>query len=95
MHMHGMTWLLVPAMYAVSSLISFALYAGDKRAARRGEHRVAERTLHILDLLGGWPGGWLAQKALRHKCSKLAFQRGYVVTVLVNMVLLGCLLFLF
>jgi len=95
MHMHGMAWLLVPAMYAVSSLISFALYASDKCAARKGKRRIAERTLHLLDLLGGWPGGWLAQKALRHKCSKLAFQPVYRLTVLMNAGLLGCWLFLF
>lgn len=83
----------MPAVYGVLSLITFLVYARDKLAARRGERRIAERVLHLLDLMGGWPGGWLAQKILRHKCSKRAFQRMYGLTVLLNVVLLGCLLF--
>ena len=89
---HGPAWLIVPAIYGVSSLLSFAVYAWDKRAARRGERRIAERSLHLLDLIGGWPGGWLAQKTLRHKCSKRAFQRVYRLTVLLNTGLLVWLL---
>lgn len=90
---HETAWLFVPAVYGVLSLITFLVYARDKLAARRSERRIAERVLHLLDLMGGWPGGWLAQKILRHKCSKRAFQRMYGLTVLLNVALLGCLLF--
>jgi uncharacterized membrane protein YsdA (DUF1294 family) len=38
--------------------------------------------LHLLDLLGGWPGGFLAQRRLRHKCSKGSFQFVFWLIVL-------------
>ena len=31
-------------------------------------------TLHTLELIGGWPAAFLAQRWLRHKCSKRSFQ---------------------
>jgi len=95
MHSHATTWLPILAGYGVLSLISFFAYAWDKKAARRGEYRIAERSLHLLDLVGGWPGGWLAQKTFRHKCSKPAFQRVYGLTVLLNVAMLAWLLFHF
>jgi uncharacterized membrane protein YsdA (DUF1294 family) len=90
--LHGTVWLIVAA-YGALSLITFIVYACDKRAARRSERRIAERILHLLDLIGGWPGGWLAQRTLRHKCSKLSFQRVYWLTALLNAGLLAYLLF--
>jgi uncharacterized membrane protein YsdA (DUF1294 family) len=64
---------LVLAAYAVMSLVAVALYAADKRRAARGEWRVSETTLHLVALLGGWPGAWIAQQTLRHKRQKRAF----------------------
>jgi len=92
MRVDNAAWLLLPMAYVALSLMTFIVYACDKLAAHRGERRIAERVLHLLDLIGGWPGGWLAQKTLRHKCSKPSFQRVYVVTVLANVVLLGFLM---
>ena len=61
-------------VYAVMSVAAFALYWHDKRQAQRGRWRVSEATLHAVELLGGWPGAWLAQRAFRHKTSKLRYQ---------------------
>ena len=55
------------------SLFAFIAYALDKSAARRGDRRTPERTLHLIALAGGWPGGMLAQRMLRHKTRKPAF----------------------
>lgn len=79
--------------YITLSALTFIAYAIDKTAARKGEWRISESTLHLLDFLGGWPGGWLAQKFLRHKSSKRSFQKVYVVTVVLNLALLVYLLF--
>jgi uncharacterized membrane protein YsdA (DUF1294 family) len=57
-------------VYLVMSVIAFAVYAIDKRRAVRGHWRVSEATLHALEMLGGWPGAWVAQQALRHKNQK-------------------------
>jgi len=59
-------------LLAINVLVSVA-YAFDKRRARAKERRLPEAWLHLLELLGGWPGAFLAQRCLRHKCSKAAF----------------------
>ncbi|WP_353155188.1 DUF1294 domain-containing protein [Herminiimonas fonticola] len=78
--------ILLPVLgsYLALSLLTFAAYAIDKSAARKGEWRINENNLHLLDFLGGWPGGWLAQRILRHKTSKPSFQRIYWVTVVLH-----------
>ncbi|MEM6459482.1 MAG: DUF1294 domain-containing protein [Planctomycetota bacterium] len=59
---------------AVMSPVTLVVYAWDKRRARKQAWRVAERTLHTLELLGGWPGGIAARRWLRHKSSKRGFR---------------------
>jgi len=85
-----MTLLLITALaYGLMSLVTYAAYALDKSAARRRRQRVPERTLHLLALLGGWPGALLAQRQLRHKTNKAGFLRLYWLTVLLNGVALA------
>lgn len=64
------------------NLLTFAAYAIDKNRARNKKWRVSEVTLHILGLIGGWPAAFLAQRQLRHKCSKGSFQVVFWVIVL-------------
>ncbi|NQT39092.1 MAG: DUF1294 domain-containing protein [Planctomycetes bacterium] len=64
-----------------TSLVSFFLYASDKRRAIVGRQRIRERTLHVLALLGGWPGAALAQRVFFHKTQKLIFRLKYWVIV--------------
>ncbi|WP_404463186.1 DUF1294 domain-containing protein [Vreelandella aquamarina] len=77
------------AWYVAVSVITYATYAWDKRAAIKKRQRVSEKTLHWLALVGGWPGAWCAQQQLRHKTQKTAFRRVYWVTVLLNIAALG------
>ena len=85
----------VAAVYLAASAAAFAAYAWDKHAARNDKKRVAERTLHLLALIGGWPGALLAQRTLRHKTRKQPFRALCLATILVNSLLLaGLLLFL-
>ena len=72
--MHMNPWLLVGIGYAILSLVTFVAYALDKRAARRGRPRTPEATLHLLELLGGWPGAFAAQRLIRHKNAKVSYQ---------------------
>ncbi|MCU7796170.1 MAG: DUF1294 domain-containing protein [Candidatus Thiodiazotropha sp. (ex Myrtea spinifera)] len=72
------------AIYITISLITFVIYARDKSAARRGAWRTKESTLHILSLLGGWPGALVAQQKLRHKSKKQSFRVVFWITVIVN-----------
>ncbi len=70
--------------YSAMSMATFIVYWLDKRAAARGDWRVAENTLHGLSLLCGWPGALLAQELLRHKSAKPAFRRLFWLTVVLN-----------
>ena len=70
----------VGALVAVN-LLTFWTYTTDKQAAVAGTRRVSENQLHLLSLLGGWPGAWLAQQVLRHKTSKLSFRAMYWFTI--------------
>lgn len=66
------------------SLITYAVYASDKRRARTRAWRIPEATLHLLELLGGWPGAWLAQHQLRHKCSKGSYQLVFWAIIVIH-----------
>ena len=77
------SWLLLVIYFAVS-LITFAVYWWDKSSARHGRWRTKESSLHLLGLLGGWPGALAAQRLLRHKSSKQEFLTVFWVTVFLN-----------
>lgn len=74
--------LLVP--YVLFSALEIVLYRSDKAAAQRGGWRVPEVNLHVVALLGGWPGALVARRAFRHKTTKQPFRTVFWVTVLVN-----------
>ena len=69
----GRAPLFVPVAYLMLGLVSFGVYGFDKRAARLGDWRVTEATLHGIDLIGGIAGGLLGQAAFRHKTRKPGF----------------------
>ena len=81
-------WLLVAGWYLVCSLLTFVVYAFDKRAARGHRRRVPEARLHLLELIGGFPGALLAIRVLRHKSSKRSFLAVTVLSILGNLTLL-------
>jgi uncharacterized membrane protein YsdA (DUF1294 family) len=64
------------------SLLTFAVYAFDKRSAGKDGNRTPETFLHLLELLGGWPGAFLAQQWLRHKSAKVVYQLVFWLIVL-------------
>lgn len=75
---------VVVAAYALASAVAFFAYGLDKASARSGRRRTPENTLHVLALLGGWPGAAIAQRVLRHKNRKTSFLVVFWLTVLVN-----------
>lgn len=78
-------------VYCVTSLATLAAYWRDKVAARQGDRRIPERFLHLLSLLGGWPGARIGQQLFRHKRQKTAFMWVYWTTALLNGLAVGWL----
>ncbi|WP_047518078.1 cold shock and DUF1294 domain-containing protein [Methylophilus sp. Q8] len=83
---------LIFYLYIAASLLSLIVYQRDKSAAKRNLRRTPETTLHILALIGGWPGAILAQRWFRHKSKKLSFQRLFWMTITLNCAALAWLL---
>jgi uncharacterized membrane protein YsdA (DUF1294 family) len=63
-----LVWLLV------INVITAIAYAYDKMSARRGGRRVRERTLWILNFLGGFLGAWIVFFGMRHKTQHTSFK---------------------
>ncbi|KAH8725279.1 hypothetical protein GQ44DRAFT_225905 [Phaeosphaeriaceae sp. PMI808] len=73
--LYNSTSSLYPALYiCVISGVTFLFYGYDKMQARNMEWRVRERTLHVLALIGGWPGALAGMHYFQHKTSKSKFQ---------------------
>lgn len=70
--------------YLIASVVCFVAYAMDKAAAMKQTWRTREGTLHLLSLIGGWPGALLAQRAFRHKTVKQEFRTVFWATVILN-----------
>ena len=75
---------MVALVYVVVSLLALLMYAFDKSAAVSGRRRTPENTLHLISVIGGWPGALLAQRLLRHKTAKREFVLVFWATVAVN-----------
>jgi uncharacterized membrane protein YsdA (DUF1294 family)/cold shock CspA family protein len=71
-------------IYLGASVLAFIAYALDKSAAKQNHWRTPESTLHLMALVGGWPGALAAQRLLRHKSVKTSFQVMFWLTVLLN-----------
>jgi uncharacterized membrane protein YsdA (DUF1294 family)/cold shock CspA family protein len=88
----GVIWLAVvervpffaPMIYIAMSGIATLAYAFDKSDAMNDRRRTPELTLHIIELLGGWPGAWIAQKLFRHKSRKVSYRVEFWLCAIVN-----------
>lgn len=81
------------------NLLTFFVYKYDKINAQLNGpkkellcYRVPEKNLHLLSLLGGWPGAYIAQNYLRHKTIKQPFQKIFALTIMVNIFVLMLIL---
>lgn len=81
-------WLLW--YHLVVSVLSFVVFAWDKLMAIKQRYRVAESTLLLSALVGGWPGAWLARQLFRHKTVKQAFVKTLWGCTFLHLLLLLC-----
>jgi uncharacterized membrane protein YsdA (DUF1294 family) len=82
---------LVVAAFGLSAL-AYLMYWIDKSAAQSGHQRIAENTLHLVSLAGGWPGALIAQQQFRHKTIKQPFQSVFWFTAAINLAAVAWLL---
>lgn len=82
--MENESYAAVAAGIAAVNLLTYALYARDKRASREGGWRVPEATLLMLALLGGSPAALVASRRLRHKTKKLSFRLRLIAIILLQ-----------
>jgi uncharacterized membrane protein YsdA (DUF1294 family) len=75
---------VVPVFYVAASIAAAIAYRLDKSAASRNAWRTPETTLHVMALIGGWPGALVAQQVFRHKSRKLSFRLVFWATVALN-----------
>lgn len=85
---------IVPAVYVVLSALTYTTYSRDKDNAQAGYWRVPESTLHLMELVGGWPGALVAQWRLRHKNRKVSYQVIFWLAVITHLSAAGFIIHL-
>ena len=78
-------WLLADVLLV--NLVAFCLCGVDKRRAKKGRWRIAERTLLTAALLGGSPGLLLGMRAFHHKTRHKKFTVGVPLLLLCQLAL--------
>ena len=69
------TFLLFLAYHlAAINIVTFLAYGADKRTAVKGNWRTPEVQVHALELLGGSPAAFVAQRFFHHKTKKKSYQ---------------------
>jgi uncharacterized membrane protein YsdA (DUF1294 family) len=76
------------------TIVTWSLYAWDKRTSELGRllkgWRVPEVTLHLLALMGGFLGAWVARSMFRHKIN--VKEHPLILTILVASTILHILI---
>jgi uncharacterized membrane protein YsdA (DUF1294 family)/cold shock CspA family protein len=73
--------------YWILSLLTMILYGADKAHAATHKWRIPEIYLHILEIMGGWPGALMAQNDFRHKTRKSAYL--YILRAIITLHILA------
>lgn len=81
-------WTILLTVMIVMNLVSFALMAHDKSAARKGARRVPEKTLFLATALFGGLGGVLGMQLLRHKTKHWYFKLFFPLLLIAQIVIL-------
>jgi uncharacterized membrane protein YsdA (DUF1294 family) len=83
------------ALYlAAISLVAIILTAHDKRAARRHQWRVRERTLLLVSALGGSAAMLVTMLLIRHKTKHAKFMVGIPIIIVLQIALAAALVWL-
>jgi len=86
--------LLPVILIILMSIIAFVAMGVDKRKARQHKHRISEKTLWILALVGGSIGSYLGMIFFRHKTKHLNFRIGFTLLAVGQLTLLFWIYFI-
>lgn len=85
---------MVTVLYVmIVNLVSFLFFGWDKSKAEKGAFRISERTLMSLAILGGSIGALAGMYTFRHKTRKLKFRIGIPVILILQIMLVGGLIY--
>lgn len=88
--------LIVYAIYLVfMSVVSFFLFGNDKKKAENGKDRTKEKTLLFSAVYGGAIGAFIGRIVFHHKTDKKYFSIVISLSLLLQLVVLGALIYLF
>lgn len=66
------------------NIVTFILFAIDKKRAKKNQWRIPESQLLFFSLLGGSIGGIIAMKIVKHKTKKPKFTISMPLLLLIN-----------
>jgi len=79
--------------FLLLNLISLFLMASDKRKAKKGHWRIAEKTLFGFALFGGSIGIFLGMHLFHHKTRKPLFRFGIPAVILIQVFVAAFILY--
>ena len=87
--------IIAAVILLVTNLTAFIMMGADKRKALKGAWRTPERTLLLACACFGALGGWLGMQVFRHKTKHPKFTITVPVLLVVQIALLGWLVWRF
>ena len=78
----------------IINIVTFFVYGIDKWKARKAMWRVKEASLLMLAVLGGSIGAWLGMKVWHHKTQHKKFWYGIPAIIIIQLAVIGYLLYL-
>lgn len=79
--------------FGAINVLTFMLYAIDKRRAKAKRWRISERLLIFFTIAGGGFGAFLGMGLLRHKTNKTSFRIARAIGFLIAASAIGLLLY--
>jgi len=77
----------------VWNIVTFSLYAIDKKRAKNNQWRIKESTLIAVAFLMGGPGAMLGMNVLRHKTHHMSFKVLVPIATVLNIAIIIAVLF--
>lgn len=92
--MKDLNFLHIVLIYlAIINVVTFFIYGVDKWKAKKSMWRIRETALLGLAVLGGSIGAWLGMKVWHHKTLHKKFRYGVPAIIIVQLAIIGYILY--